>query len=586
MRFRTLQSISSGFSLVEVIIVASLMVLVFGGLFGSFQYSLRVINLSRAKLSAISIANERMEYFRSLPYSDVGVLAGFPLGTIPQVSTSTLNGIEFTERVRVDYVDDPADGLGAADGNAITTDYKQIRLTHSWEIGGVSGEITMLSNLVPRSVETNVGGGSVRINVLDADSALLPGASVNVRNAALGYNVTSFSDVTGSALFSVPAGSGYEVSVTGPIAGREYSTDGTYEATTTNPNPISAPFAVLEADVSTLTFQIGRLSDLRLSLKETITDNFFVEDFSSLALVASSTRVVSTGAQLSLVDVAGVYESTGMVYLGPVAPATVSEWYSLRLAATNQPDTTARARVYTGPAVGPYTLVPDTDLPGNSTGFTDLLIDLSTVDAALYPSLIIGIELTTSNSAVSPLVDEVVVAYRESHTPAAAETYVIRGNKTVGTDSSSIPIYKYVVSTTTDGDGENNFSDLEFDTYTLDFGGGYDVAVGCPQYPIVHQAGIESVVELLLVPNLTRSLRLSVVDAAGQVVPGAEAVLTRSGYSETRTTGGCGQAFFPGAATTESDFQLNITAAGYQNRTISGVVIDGDSFLEVTLAAL
>jgi len=86
-------SSKKGFSLVEAIIVAALATIVFGALFSSFQYSLKLVNNSRAKLSALSVANDRMEYFRSLPYDSVGVVAGYPTGTIPQNSTTTLNGI-------------------------------------------------------------------------------------------------------------------------------------------------------------------------------------------------------------------------------------------------------------------------------------------------------------------------------------------------------------------------------------------------------------------------------------------------------------------------------------------------------------
>ena len=115
-------SSQKGLSLVEVIVVAALSTLVFGGLLLSFKFSLELINQSRAKLSALSVANDRMEYFRSLPYNDVGVIAGFPAGTIPQNSTLNLNGINFSERVLVEYVDDDADGSTGADTNGIILD--------------------------------------------------------------------------------------------------------------------------------------------------------------------------------------------------------------------------------------------------------------------------------------------------------------------------------------------------------------------------------------------------------------------------------------------------------------------------------
>jgi hypothetical protein len=269
----------------------------------SFQYSLKVITSSRAKLSALSIANDRFEYFRSLPYDSVGVVSGFPAGTIPQNSTTTLNGIAFAENVQVRYVDDPADGFGAADGNGIEDDYKLVRLSYTWEVGGIPGSIVMTGYIVPRAIETNSGGGTVRINVLGADSQLLPGARVRLFNPSNGYDVTYTTDTNGAALFSVLADSNYQVTVSGPIAGQEYSVDGTHEATVVMPNPIVAPFTVLESDISTLTFQIGQLSDISLTVLDSVTEAVYDEEFTDLSGVASSTDVVSDGAALTLVVV-------------------------------------------------------------------------------------------------------------------------------------------------------------------------------------------------------------------------------------------------------------------------------------------
>src|SRR5690606_13405640 len=119
-----------GLSLVEALIVVALSVIIFGALFAGTRYSLELIAHSRAKLSALSLANDQMELFRSLPYDDVGTLNGIPPGVIPQVSTTTLNGIEFTQRVLVEYVDDPADGQltsTTTDSNGIPSDYKRIK---------------------------------------------------------------------------------------------------------------------------------------------------------------------------------------------------------------------------------------------------------------------------------------------------------------------------------------------------------------------------------------------------------------------------------------------------------------------------
>jgi prepilin-type N-terminal cleavage/methylation domain-containing protein len=73
-----------GFSLVEVIIVSAILLLVFGGLFSSFKYTLGLIANSKAKMTALALITDRLEYIRSLPYDAVGTIGGLPNRSIPQ----------------------------------------------------------------------------------------------------------------------------------------------------------------------------------------------------------------------------------------------------------------------------------------------------------------------------------------------------------------------------------------------------------------------------------------------------------------------------------------------------------------------
>ena len=573
-----------GFSLVEAIIVSALSVLVFVALFAAFQHSLKLSTYSRIKLSALSVANERMEYFRSLPYTDVGTVSGIPSGTIPQNSVISLNGINFQERVLVEYVDDEADGLGALDSNGIVSDYKRLKLEYTWTIGADTNRIELVSNIVPRSVETTAGGGTVRINVLNSDSTLLPGASVRLINNTVGpIDVTKFTDASGAALFSgAPAGSDYEVVVTASIGGHDYSTAQTYQATLANPNPIVSPFAVLEADVSTLTFQIGELSDLNIYTRSAISEGSSVEEFTNLLAVDSSTAVEAVGGKLVLQNTVGVYETNGTAYLGPIAPAPLLEWQTLRVAATLPTNTSHQVQFFTGVVGGPYTLIPNSDLPGNTIGFTDTIVDITQLDPTMYPSVFVGITLRTTNTSVTPALDEIGVYYRKSETGLGV-AFDIRGDKTIGTDSGSSPIYKYTNSLITNGSGEITISDLEFDAYTLSGFGGRDIASACPDHPFVQPAGVDSELELVLVGNAASTLRVSVTDSLGRVIPGASVNLTRSGYGVTVLTNSCGQAFFTGGVSDNNDYTIAVTATGYNSESISAFEIAGDTKTSITL---
>ena len=106
----TFLSNKSGMSLIELLIVIGLTTLVFGSLLGTFQFMVGLIGTSKAQAGALALANEKMEYIRSLDYNDVGTISGIPDGLIPQNSTSTLNGTVYSERVFIQYVDAPEDG--------------------------------------------------------------------------------------------------------------------------------------------------------------------------------------------------------------------------------------------------------------------------------------------------------------------------------------------------------------------------------------------------------------------------------------------------------------------------------------------
>lgn len=579
----------SGFSFIEIIVVSALSALIFGALFSSFQFTLELISDSRAKLSALSIANDRMEYFRSLPYDDVGTISGIPAGTIPQNSTTTLNGIEFAERVLVDFVDDPADGQDTAttsDSNAIPADYKRIKVEYTWNIGNGTSSISLISNIVPRSIETTAGGGTARINVIDADSMLLPGATVRLFNNTISPNidVTRITDASGAALFSgAPAASGYEVEVTANIAGRQYSTTGTYEVTTANPSPAVAPFAVLEADVSTLTFQIGELSDVDISTFSSITEGSMREEFVNMVSVATSSNVEVVAGKAVLQNTVGVYRSSGTIFTQIISPSPLESWEVVRVAGELPTDTEYVVRFYTGVGAGPFTLIPDSELGGNSVGFTDALIDISELDPGGYPSITAGITLSTSDTSVTPEVDEIEVFYTESSVARAATTFNIYGTKTIGTDASSSPIFKYDTSFTTDSNGEYSITDLEFDQYAVENQAGLDIKSVCPGYPYAHIAGEDGELSLTLVPNAANTARVKVVDGLERTVPGATVTLSRPGYNQSQNTDTCGQVFFTGGLGANNDYELTVSAAGYPDVNLTALTIDGDTTETVSL---
>jgi len=577
--------IKKGFTLVELLIASALVSLVFGGLLLAFSQTLKIINISKSELTATSLANNRMEYFKSLPYNQVGTVSGIPSGNIPQNSIITSNGIVFQERVLVEYVDDVADGQDTAttsDSNGISADYKKIKLEYFWNVGDGTSSISIFSNIVPRSIETNNGGGTVKVNVIDSNSSPVLGANVRLINntTTTTIDVTKNTDSSGVTLFSgAPAASGYELLVTKS----GYSTDKTYEATTTNPTPIVSNFSVVESSVSTLTFKIDKLSDINIATYSNWSEGEFLSEFNDWSQIASSSNIDIDNGDLVLQKNGSLYESSGFAYLNTITPVELLQWESLRLAGSIDIDNDFKIKLFTA-TNSSYVIIPDSDLPGNSTtGFSDSLLDLSNLSTSTYKNLVIGIFLNTSNQSVSPELNEIAVYYTKDKTILPTTDLSIRGNKIIGTDNSSSPIYKYQISTSTNNKGQLVLKNMEFDEYSIMPNSSYVISTACPAQPLNHQAGLNSVLEMELKSAVANSLRVSVTDDLGKFIPGADVYLTRPGFSDTKKTNICGQVFFDAGLSEGTDYQVRINIEGYNEVIINPFSINGDTVAQVNL---
>ncbi|MDO8310752.1 MAG: hypothetical protein Q7T25_02305, partial [Sideroxyarcus sp.] len=88
-----MRSTQAGVTLIDTLVGTALMLVVFMGIAGAFQLTVEVVSNSKARAGAIALANERMEFLKSLSYSQIGVTGGIPAGIVPQIETVALNGI-------------------------------------------------------------------------------------------------------------------------------------------------------------------------------------------------------------------------------------------------------------------------------------------------------------------------------------------------------------------------------------------------------------------------------------------------------------------------------------------------------------
>ncbi len=577
-----LEKKSRGFTFIELLVTIAVMAVVFGGLIGAIQFTLKLISITKISTSALSLANERIEYIRSLDYADVGTVAGIPSGLIPQNATTTLNGVVFNERVLIQYVDSPDDGTGAADVNGILADYKEVKIEYSWQSLQGTSTIFLLTNIVPPGMESTLGGGTLTVNVFDANVLPLSGAAVRIYNNSGTSTIDTirYTNASGIAMFAgAPAAANYEITVfdTG------YSTDQTYSATTSNPNPATPHVAVLESAVSTMNFQIDELSNLLVRTVGPSTDDSFSDDFSDMTNSTSSVGVEVTGGELVLSGGVGAYIPSGSTFSLPVNPGAITSWNTANWNATVPVSTTFAVQVFSVSGTT-FTLIPDIDLPGNSAGFTTGPVVLSGLSVGTYPTLALGAVLTSADVSVTPTLSDWEVAYTISEPPIASVPFTLTGSKVIGTTVMATPIYKYSGSHTTNGSGEVQLSDLEWDFYSLVLDTGvYDIQQSCPNIPYSLSPGVDETLVLTLIPATAYSLRVSVVDADGDLIPNATVDISRSGFSDSDVTSICGQVFFGTGLSLAPDYQVDVDASGYVSQAITDVNIEGAEVLQVTL---
>lgn len=201
-------------------------------------------------------------------------------------------------------------------------------------------------------------------------------------------------------------------------------------------------------------------------------------------------------------------------------------------------------RVYRA-ANGVYTLIPDSDLPGNEAGFATGPLVLTDLDTYDYPSLALGVTLMSSDPNVTPELLDWSLSYAVTEPPIPNVPFVLRGDKSIGMTAGGVPVRKYEHSDTTGVSGERTFGNMEWDGYTVTLGTtAYDIAAACPSMPYALDPADEGMITLTLVPPAANTLRVTVLGEGARPVHGATVELSRNAFSAEEETGACGQVFF------------------------------------------
>ncbi len=248
-----------GFSYLEIIIGIAIFGIIIHAFFTLITTTYRFIGLSRSQATARALSNQQIETIRNLPYDQVGTQGGIPAGPILQTQTRIINNQTYTIKTSIIYIDDPFDGTVPSD--LLPTDYKKIRVKTTWNGPFTNSEgITLLTNIVPKGVESIVGGGTLAILVFDSTGQPIPQADIIIKTTTTSppIDLNLFTDNDGNLILpGAPiCTSCYQITV----SKNNYSTDKTISTSeVANPN---TPFqTVLENQLTQVSFAIDKISN-------------------------------------------------------------------------------------------------------------------------------------------------------------------------------------------------------------------------------------------------------------------------------------------------------------------------------------
>lgn len=598
----------NAFTLIEVIVGIAVLLVVMAGIYGAFQMVFMTVGSSRARIDALALANQRIEEIRNLPYNKIGTISGIPTGAIPQTEEVVRNNNVFTLETSIIYIDDPFDGVAPDD--TLNTDYKRVRVEVNWQGLLSSRPVILITDVAPRGIETTVGGGTLMINVFDAQGIKISQASVHIENNDLDPNIliNTLTDSNGRVILpgSPESIEGYEIIITK----EGYSTDRTYEIDPEdNPNPVKPNATVLEGELTKISFAIDKTStkvintlEPKIQFKEGTTDGDLADFPGLLGDPAQSFTTRNNGFKVSRIE----------LFIKKSADDPSDIFLEIRESST------------IGPVIGTSQAIDSAVLsnglewemfsfsePVNLNSNTEYFLRLRSMPDSADPSSGAAgiIHWGYSQSEDSPYPDGKAYRYvgRDNNpddpgeelsqydfsfsipdAPSVANLpFHIRGGKTIGTDSDGNPIYKFSQDLTTGADGQIEITDLEWDSYIVTVDGaasGYNIASSMPPQPVNILPDTANSTTLTLVPHAENTLLVTVKDAGGASLAGVLARLYNVGlsYDEILTTGQSGQVFF--TPLNKTTYSLELAKSGYEDYSTE-VEISGQTNTEVVMNA-
>jgi len=552
-----------GFTFVEVLVTVFLVSLVFFGIFGAYRLGLYIVGLSQRKIIATNIAQGEIEKIKNLPYVLVGTIGASPpyaSGILEATTSNTINGVIYTIERKILLVVDPSDG-----SEHCPVDYKRAEVKVSFS-GILRGVVSLTTDIVPKtkSEELRICEeqpiGVLLVQVSDAQGNLVSLPTIQVFDTQNNLRGT-FTPSEGR--YEIPLSPGeYKV----VVSKEGYSTDRTYStqeiAQPSKRNPL-----VIDGQVSQITFEIDKVSTMRVRTLTTFSEEFFTDYFENENKISGSENVIVGGGQVRLAtDTEGYYYSQGHILSVEISPTRLIKWQTFFAVEEEEENGTDLKYQFYFASGTDWLLIPDDILPGNSQGIDESSIDLSHLSTTTYFSLKIKAIFSPDSSRLqTPLLHAWQISWQSSNpSPIPNVQFDMKGEKIIGRDSQDNPVYKFSITTSTDSTGTILFSNLEWDRYTIsNFKRGerdLELVTSSVSLPLDLPPDTHLNVDLYL--QAQNSLLVSVLDKDTlEPIFSATTTLTSNNFEETQLTNLSGQALF--IPLNEGNYNLFVEAEMY-----------------------
>lgn len=281
-----------GFTLIETLVGSAIFLVVALSAYKAFGILMDAVSISQAKLAATTLANEKFEIIRNLPYTDVGIPNGLPAGKIQRNETVVKDNYSFNLQTTIRSIDDPFDGtIGGNPNDTSPADYKMVDLDITCSNCKTLAPLNFTTLVAPHALETASTNGALFMRVFDVSGAPIPSASLHIINTATNPD-TIIDDTTDNngwlkIVDAPPGASAYNITATKT----GFSQDQTYPVGgAAGTSPLKPNSTVVKQQATLVTFAIDRLSSLTT---KTVDTNCTV--LPSVGFSITGTKLIGTG---------------------------------------------------------------------------------------------------------------------------------------------------------------------------------------------------------------------------------------------------------------------------------------------------